>query len=100
MNPLRLEVHPQAAAEAREARIWYADRSPAVATRFVEELDHARERICTSPKEWPTYLHGARVYQLKRFPYLVVFLDSEDRVEIIAVAHAKRKPGYWKQRLT
>ncbi|SRR5216684_123995 len=99
VNPLRLEIHPQAAAEARQARAWYSDRSPAVAASFVAELDLALERICASPKEWPVYLRGTRVYQLPRFPYLAVFLESDDLVQLIAVAHGKRKPGYWIQRL-
>jgi hypothetical protein len=33
--------HPEAVAEARAARRWYADRSPLAAAAFVAELDHA-----------------------------------------------------------
>lgn len=31
---------------------------------------------------------------LDRFPYAVVFLEHEDRVHVITVAHYKRRPGY------
>jgi toxin ParE1/3/4 len=99
MSPTRLEIHPQAAAEARAARAWYAERSASIAAKFIAELDRAIEQVTTSPKQWPTYLHGTRVYQLPRFPYLMVFLELDDTVQIVAVAHGKRRPGYWKKRL-
>jgi hypothetical protein len=36
---------------------------------------------------------------LQRFPFSVVYLDDADLVIIVAVAHRKRRPGYWKERV-
>ena len=36
---------------------------------------------------------------LARFPYVLVFLVREDEVRVLAVAHAKRRPGYWLSRV-
>jgi len=36
---------------------------------------------------------------LPRFPYAVVYRDQPERIEIVAVAHAARRPGYWQNRL-
>jgi len=36
---------------------------------------------------------------IQRFPFSVVYLDDPDRALIVAVAHGKRKPGYWKRRV-
>jgi hypothetical protein len=36
---------------------------------------------------------------LKRYPYFVVFRELPRKIQIIAVAHAKRRPGYWTKRL-
>jgi plasmid stabilization system protein ParE len=36
---------------------------------------------------------------VKRFPYHVVYLEAESTIRILAVAHERRKPGYWKSRL-
>jgi hypothetical protein len=33
------------------------------------------------------------------FPYSVIFQEKEDIVLIVAVAHAKRRPGYWRGRI-
>ena len=93
-----LEVHPEAVAEARAAREWYAHRSQAAANRFMAELDHAIEQILDSPSMWPAYVHDTRQYTLRRFPYLVVYRQMSNLVQIVAVANARRKPGYWQRR--
>ncbi|WP_417738002.1 type II toxin-antitoxin system RelE/ParE family toxin [Rosistilla oblonga] len=36
---------------------------------------------------------------MKRFPYVIVYRVATDRIEILAVAHGRRKPGFWKERL-
>jgi plasmid stabilization system protein ParE len=93
-----LELHPEAVAEASAARQWYAERSESAAARFVAELDHAIEQILEGPDQWPAYIHSTRQYTLRRFPYLVVYRRASRAIQIVAVAHARRKPGYWKRR--
>jgi plasmid stabilization system protein ParE len=95
---LDLEFHPSAVAEARAARRWYARRSAAVAQRFLDEPDRAVERIVDAPARWPVYVHETRVCSLERFPYLVVYRAAGSQVLVIAVAHARRRPGYWNRR--
>jgi len=36
---------------------------------------------------------------LHRFPFSIVYLDDPEVLTIVAVAHAKRKPGYWRRRI-
>ena len=62
MAALPIELHPEAIAEARDAREWYAERSSVAADAFMEELDLAIDRISNSPARWATYLHGTRRY--------------------------------------
>jgi plasmid stabilization system protein ParE len=100
MDHQAIELHPKAIAEARGAREWYAERSSVAADAFMAELDVAIDRICESPDRWSSYLHETRRYLMKRFPYLVVYREIEDKLQVIAVAHGKRKPGYWRRRLT
>ena len=35
---------------------------------------------------------------MRRFPYIVMFTVADDSVEVVAIAHAKRRPGYWVDR--
>jgi toxin ParE1/3/4 len=100
MNPTPVELHPLAIAEARAARRWYARRSPEAAERFVAELDRAIDAIGSNPAICPSYLHGTRVRRLRRFPYLVIFRQTTTALQVLAVAHGKRRPGYWKKRIS
>jgi plasmid stabilization system protein ParE len=93
------EFHPEAVEEARAARAWYAARSLEAAGRFMAELDLALEQIAESPDRFALYLGGTRGFLLRRFPYLIVFRETESTVQVVAVAHGRRKPGYWKSRL-
>ncbi len=76
----------------------YAERSPEAADAFVRELDAAMDCILSAPRQHPGYLHGTRRYLLRRFPYMVVYREDPSVIHVVAIAHAKRKPGYWTRR--
>ncbi|MHB0961513.1 MAG: type II toxin-antitoxin system RelE/ParE family toxin [Pirellulaceae bacterium] len=95
----RLVVHPEARMEALEAFDWYSQRSPQVANAFEEELRDAGRAIEHAPEMWASYLSGTHRYLMKRFPFVVIYRVITDRIEIVAIAHGRRKPGYWKRRM-
>jgi plasmid stabilization system protein ParE len=99
MRSKRFRFHPEARQDFREAISWYRSRSPAVATEFRVTVSDVIRHIVKAPQRWPKYLHGTRRFVLRRFPFSIVYLDDPDAVSIVAVAHSKRKPGYWKARL-
>lgn len=93
-------IHPQAAVEAQAARAWYAARNPAVGVRFLAEYDRAIQRISDNPGRWSAYpaVAGYRWFHFKRFPYAVIYEVVSERVHVLAVAHDRRRPGYWRRR--
>ncbi|MBY0495717.1 MAG: type II toxin-antitoxin system RelE/ParE family toxin [Cyanobacteria bacterium] len=93
-----LEYLEEALQEAERAAHWYAERSATAAAAFSEEMDAAESAIARLPEAWPRYEHRTRRYLLRRFPFSVVYRVEEPRVLIVAVAHARRRPGYWKSR--
>jgi toxin ParE1/3/4 len=97
MKPLRF--HPDARAEANAAFEYYRYESPRAALKFDDELNKAYRALRRFPRMCATYLHGTRRVLLDRFPFSVVFRERLDDTQIIAVAHAKRRPGYWTKRL-
>ena len=98
MKPIR--VHPEAQLEAEAAVEWYGQRTPHAAGRLVVELRSALERIQQSPNQFPKLAFQTRRMVLGRFPYLVVFRETQTEIEIVAVAHGRRRPGYWRERLS
>jgi hypothetical protein len=49
-------------------------------------------------RSYPSYEAGTRRYNFTVYPYSLIYRVSEKEITIVAVAHAKRKPGYWKTR--
>jgi plasmid stabilization system protein ParE len=94
-----LRVHEDARLEASQATEWYAERNPTSARRFRDELLSGFSDAATLPLSFPAYLRGTRRVILGKFPYFIVFFDWQDAVYVVAVAHAKRRPGYWAKRL-
>jgi plasmid stabilization system protein ParE len=79
--------------------LWYLERSESVAEKFVAELYHAIDLIVGAPQRWPVDEHGVRKFALSKFPYAVIYKEKPAMIQILAVAHGHRRPGYWKERL-
>ena len=90
-----VEVHPQARAEALEVRAWYQKRDPILAEAFVDEMESALAHVAERPKAWPPFESGTRRYLRQRFPYSIVYRICGSTLEVVAIAHASRRPGYW-----
>ena len=93
-----VRFHPAAAEEAEAAYGWYAERSSAAAHGFREELRHAVQAVAEAPERWPRSGARARRYVFPRFPFSLVYRLRGGEVEVVAVAHGKRRPGYWQSR--
>jgi toxin ParE1/3/4 len=98
MPSFAVEVHPLAADEAEGAERWYRKRNETAATRFRRELDRTVDLILERPEAWPSYLANTKRVLLRRFPFFLVYRVRDERIEILAVAHARRRPGYWRGR--
>jgi len=91
--------HEEAAAEYDAAFDWYRQRSPDAALKFDAEVDRALAQIIQSPQRWATGSHSTRRFLLKQFPFIVLYRVQTAAIQIMAIAHTSRRPGYWKQRL-
>lgn len=102
MIPRRVRFHPYARAEAVAAARWYEDREPGLGGDFVAEVQRAVGQIAEAPARWGRSPHDPRAQRLllSRFPYAVVYVvGASGEVTIAAVAHTRRRPGYWHDRL-
>ncbi len=76
MASKKIEFHEEAALEYEAALEWYLERSHLAASKFVDALK----------------------FLLQRFPFAIVYRELPAAIQVLAIAHARRKPGYWKQR--
>ncbi|MBN1607673.1 MAG: type II toxin-antitoxin system RelE/ParE family toxin [Polyangiaceae bacterium] len=98
MGSRPLDVLPDAADEALVAAEWYRRRSAKAAAAFQHEIRSAFDRIQQSPETWPRHHHGTRRVLLHRFPYEVVYRIFSEVILVVAIAHCRRRPGYWRKR--
>jgi plasmid stabilization system protein ParE len=95
---LPLEILAAASEETLTALAWYRERSEAAAVAFADEVRLALDRIQRSPETWTSHDHGTHRTLLRRFPYEIVYRLLPDKILVVAIAHSKRKPGYWRGR--
>jgi plasmid stabilization system protein ParE len=94
-----VSFHPAAVDDTDGAASWYAQRSPHTAERFLDELDHLIELIASDPDRFPQLTSDLRRTLFRRFTYYIVFRATDKSVEVIAVAHGKRRPRFWQPRI-
>lgn len=93
------DFHPEALIEADKAAQFYEERQFDLGKRFVEALGDALIRIKRKPDLYRKINGNIRKCRILRFPYGIIFRDQVENIEVIAVMHLKRKPGYWKSRV-
>ena len=94
------DFHPEAIVEAYEAAKFYEERQKSLGKRFVEALTDTVNRIRRNPQLYGKIDGNIRKCRLLHFPYGVIYRYKNEIIEIIAVMHLKRKPGYWKSRIS
>ena len=93
-----VKLHPEAQIEYLEALRWYREQSLIAARRFETEFDTAIGTIQAAPERWAQYFEGSRRFLLHRFPFGIVDESSPGVILVVAVAHVRRRPGYWRDR--
>jgi len=89
---------PAAREELLAAVAYYEERQPGLGARLNAEVEHAVATMIAYPAIGSPITRNARRILLNRFPYSVVYRASSDEIVVIAVAHQRRRPGYWRRR--
>ncbi|MDB5803191.1 MAG: parE2 [Betaproteobacteria bacterium] len=87
---------PGAEEDLRDALLWYRERNQAAAQAFRAEVYAAIDRIASTSSHLAPDENNTRKRLLKRYPYSVIYRLEESHVTIVAVAHHRRRPGYWR----
>ena len=96
---LPVEFLPEAEAEYLAALAWYRERSPTAALNFEAEFNLSIEKIREAPGRWPPHMTGCSRFLLHQFPFAIVYQNFLNLIQVLAVAHCHRRPGYWRGRI-
>lgn len=101
-KPFQTEL--EASAELDDAAVWYEDQRAGLGSEFLQAVDAALRLVEQWPHagapapDVPLDLQVRRV-PVTRFPYHVVYLETQTEIRILAFAHDSRRPGYWRSRV-
>ncbi|MBA3271279.1 MAG: type II toxin-antitoxin system RelE/ParE family toxin [Acidobacteria bacterium] len=95
---MNVEFHPAALREAESAQAWYEERSLLAASAFLRELSIAVQRIRQAPHRYPTAEAGTHRILLDRLTFTIYYRVKSNTLNLVAIAHQKRRPGYWSSR--
>jgi plasmid stabilization system protein ParE len=95
---VKVEFHPDADSELRAAATYYEDHVPGLGDEFLAEVERACSSLSERQSLGPRLDVEHRRFSLRRFPFGLIYRLKASKVQIVAVAHRRRRPGYWRQR--
>lgn len=101
-KPVRFDH--EAIDELEAAHDWYERQLPGLGDELLAEVDVCIARIELAPRSFglaPLVARslGVRKALLDRFPFSLVFVELDAELRVLAVAHQRRRPGYWRRRV-
>jgi plasmid stabilization system protein ParE len=91
-------LRPEATQDLQDARAWYEQQRPGLGTTFAARAAAALDTIAQFPELFGLVWHDVRAAPIRRHPYVIYYRVLADRVEVIAVLHARRDPSAWQSR--
>lgn len=98
----RITLHPEAEDELRASESFYEERGGhRLALDFAKRVQAVLEAISADPRRFPRPRKFREVQKARvtRFPFSIYYIERERDIWIIAIAHGKRRPGYWEERI-
>ena len=94
----RARFLPEAEDEFAEAAEFYERAELGLGAAFALEVERTIDRICAFPESGTKFSASTRGRITANFPFWVIYRADGTEVTIIAIAHQRRKPGYWRRR--
>jgi plasmid stabilization system protein ParE len=96
---MTFQFHPGARVELNEAVDYYEERREGLGQEFFDEVLATIQQILDFPNTWPVHSKNTRSCLTSRFSHRIIYQPKRGQVRIIAVAHQRRRPGYWIHRV-
>ncbi len=95
---LPIEFLAEARRDFDEAFDWYASRSFMAARQLANAIDAALLRISRNAAQLAFIDNMHQECPVKKFPFRVIYRKEQERIVVVAIAHAKRRPSFWQGR--
>jgi len=91
--------HPEAQAEMVAAARYYEEQRSGLGDDFLTQVEQALAVAIQYPSSGAPLGGGFRWVLTRRFRYAIVYRELDRGIEVMAVAHLRRRPGYWRKRV-
>ena len=97
---MTIDFHPEAQSEFLASIRYYEKKAVGLGDQFYAEVQTALALLRSFPEIGSPFEESDRKFSLNKFPFSLVYNyeESEQYIEIYAVKHQNRKPGYWTSR--
>lgn len=95
----RVAFHPEAEAELVAAAGYYEDQAANLGVDFLAAVERTYQRLIELPESGLPFGRRLRRVLVPGFPYGLLYRVETERILVVAVAHLRRRPGYWKSRV-
>ncbi|MCC7258312.1 MAG: type II toxin-antitoxin system RelE/ParE family toxin [Gammaproteobacteria bacterium] len=92
------EFHPAAARELSAAVQSGEEHTRGLGAELKAETQRVTQLLLETPLIGEVVGGSFRRFPLRRFPFALIYRIDGDRLRILAVAHRRRRPGYWSER--
>jgi plasmid stabilization system protein ParE len=92
--------HPEARIEFLESVVYYESQQTGLGQRYLEAVTEAVRRIQAHPNMYRLVGEAWRQCRIPKFPFGIIYRVRNRRIEVIALMHLHRRPGYWQNRNT
>lgn len=82
-----------------EAAKYYESQGSGLGVDYLSEVERSVQAITESPNTWPIIEGELRRRLVRRFPFGILYRIEREEIVVVAVAHLRRKPGYWRERI-
>ena len=89
---------PPAEEEMVEASRFYEAGSSGLGLEFLDDVQRVIDTLRERPKLGQQVGRNLRRALLRRFPFSLFYSEEPDGILVVAVAHQRRRPGYWRGR--
>jgi len=94
----RVIFHPEADAEMMAAAEFYEAKSAGLGIDFIAEVERATRALLVHSRIGHRFSRRLRRVLVQRFPYGLLYRAESEHIFVVAVAHVRRRPAYWRHR--
>jgi plasmid stabilization system protein ParE len=95
----KLLVRPEAEVDIAEIISWYEGQAKGLSDKFMSQFEDCLHNILDTPNGYAKVHHEIRRAILRKFPYCIFYVLTDETVSILACSHARRDPRRWQSRI-